>query len=157
MREVELTQVYAIQAGEEGPVKVGIAASAQTRARELQTGNPYKLRLIGYSVVRKEWALQWERKVHERLKDYRMEGEWFRIAPFVKQVTAAIASGELQRALDIKAPAETAKLKLAIPIRANADHKPGSLFEYWELLNPGLRVNHDPRVPLPAWVTGRTC
>ena len=157
MKAVELTHVYAIQSGEDGPVKVGIATSASQRVRELQTGNPYKLRLLGYSVVRKEWALQWERKAHERLKDYRMEGEWFRVAPFVKQVAALIACGELQRAIDLKAPAETAKIRLQVPIRETATHKHDSLFEYWELKNPGLRVNHDPRVPLPGWVTGKTC
>ena len=156
MKAAEVKQLYAIQAGEDGPIKVGIAANAASRVRDLQTGNPYKLRLLGYSVVRKEWAIQWEKKVHERLKANRMEGEWFRVAPHVKRVVAAIISGEIQQAVNIKEPAEMAKHNMCVPVRATAAHADGSLFEHWELINPGLRVNHDPRVPLPAWVTGAT-
>lgn len=68
------TYVYAIQAGEDGPVKIGTALRPWERLATLQTANPVRLR--GVAVW---WGSQREeRVVHELFADRRLEGEWFK-------------------------------------------------------------------------------
>lgn len=161
MNIAECSHVYAIQVGEDGPIKIGIATDPKERLKTLQTAHHRPLRLIGYSVVRRSWALEWERKVHERIKAHRLQGEWFECHRVVQKLAELIAHGEVLRALEVPLPGYDVSgkvwRKLQEPIRASAAHPTGSLFEHWELANPGLRVNHDRRVPLPAWATGATC
>lgn len=66
--------VYLIQAGEEGPVKIGFTAvDPQRRLAQLQTASPYRLslRFTIHGDVTSEKHLQ------TRFADYRLEGEWF--------------------------------------------------------------------------------
>jgi hypothetical protein len=65
--------IYAIQSGEAGPVKFGVATNPHSRLRELQTGNPVKLRLIAAVNLPNEC----ERQIHDHLRDERIHGEWF--------------------------------------------------------------------------------
>lgn len=58
-------------------VKVGIAASVESRLSSLQTGNPYDLEVIN-SFASREPALD-ERRLHSRFAKYHVRGEWFRI------------------------------------------------------------------------------
>lgn len=62
----------------DGPYKVGVAASVEKRLRALQTGNPQRL-LIHYQIPSRDkfnpFAV--EKSVHSRLSEYRMAGEWF--------------------------------------------------------------------------------
>lgn len=68
------TFVYAIQAGEGGPVKIGIAKHPHERLLTLQTASPIRLR--GIAVW---WGSSEEEKMwHEVFKDQRLEGEWFK-------------------------------------------------------------------------------
>lgn len=160
MNPAEMSHIYAIQVGEDGPIKIGVATDPRDRLKALQTAHHRPLRLLGYSVVRKAWALQWERKVHARIQKYRLEGEWFECHRAVERIVEMIAHGELLQALEAPLPLYDVSgrvwRKLQEPIRTTAAHSAGSLFEYWECVNPGLRVNYDPRVPLPGWVTGAT-
>ena len=64
--------VYLIQAGEDGPVKIGSARDPQARLRALQTASPLKLRL--HVTVPGGYAK--ERELHERFGYFRMNGEW---------------------------------------------------------------------------------
>jgi predicted GIY-YIG superfamily endonuclease len=160
MNVAERSHIYAIQAGDDGPIKIGVANNPVQRLNDLQTGNHRKLRLIGYSVVRKSWALKWEQQVHERLKKHRLQGEWFECCRIVEKLVEMIAHGEVLQAIDVPLPAfdtrDKVLRKMRQPVRIHAHHEPGGLFEAWELDNPGLRVNHDKRVPLPSWITGTT-
>jgi len=70
--------VYFIQSGERGPIKIGAAANPFARLRELQTGNPYQLRLLlAEDAGCHAWAL--ERALHRRFASSRLGGEWFAI------------------------------------------------------------------------------
>lgn len=66
-------RVYFIQAGEDGPIKVGSAAKPHSRLKELQTSSPYKLRLLG-SVP---GGYVEERRLHRLFGYFRLHGEWF--------------------------------------------------------------------------------
>jgi len=72
----EIQNLYIIQQGASGPVKVGVAQDPERRLAELQCGNPAKLRLI--RIYPKLGAL--ESRVHKMLKEgtYHVQGEWFR-------------------------------------------------------------------------------
>jgi len=65
--------VYVIQVGNDGPVKVGIATDPQARLEQLQTANPFPLRLLATF----SGGASLEREIHKRLAIHRMNGEWF--------------------------------------------------------------------------------
>ena len=66
--------IYAIQAGEGGPIKIGRASDPSSRMAELQTGNPERLRLIANVC----WPPEIEKCLHKFLDHHRLVGEWFR-------------------------------------------------------------------------------
>lgn len=70
--------VYFIQMGADGPIKIGFTSGkVRVRLEALQTGNPYRLR-----VVWETYATQTrETQLHERFAAYRMQGEWFEAKP----------------------------------------------------------------------------
>jgi hypothetical protein len=69
--------VYAIADGA-GFVKIGrTRGSPEIRLRDLQTGNPRPLALVGYT------STVSERQLHRRLGRWRTHGEWFRATPQV--------------------------------------------------------------------------
>lgn len=78
------TYVYFIRAGDSGPVKIGVAANPYVRLEELQTGNPYRLRVIAAFVG----GYPDEGRLHTEFKRERLEGEWFRAS---KRVLAEMA------------------------------------------------------------------
>ena len=54
-------------------IKIGRSKDPQKRLKQLQTGNPNRLKLIASFD-----GLGWQEKlIHERLKSYRLKGEWF--------------------------------------------------------------------------------
>lgn len=69
--------MYIIQSHTTGAFKVGRSSDPERRLRELQTGSPYKLKLI--LVLRDEGHR--EKALHDRLSGYRSQGtyqgEWF--------------------------------------------------------------------------------
>ena len=65
--------IYAIQSGDAGPIKFGVADNPESRLGELQTGNPQPLRLLAACAVhRRNEAL-----VHRHLIVDHIRGEWF--------------------------------------------------------------------------------
>lgn len=68
--------IYLIGTAEPLAVKVGFTTKdPRARLKQLQTGNPTRLRLIGwYPGTQRD-----ERELHERLAAYRISGEWFRL------------------------------------------------------------------------------
>jgi hypothetical protein len=69
--------LYAIQMGDDGPVKIGIATKPWERLATLQTASPARLRGLAAwpGSVEKEAAL------HEIFAEDRLEGEWFKPSP----------------------------------------------------------------------------
>ena len=65
--------LYLIQSSNTGMIKIGRSKTPSKRLKQLQTGNPNKLKLVA-SFKDQGWM---EKNLHERLKDYRQEGEWF--------------------------------------------------------------------------------
>ena len=66
--------LYAIQAGDDGPVKIGIASRPWERIATLQTANPVRLR--GLAAWRGSAAE--EAALHKLFAEDRLEGEWFK-------------------------------------------------------------------------------
>ena len=71
------TYIYVIGRAE-GPVKVGITADLFGRIRSLQTGCPFKLRLLYASpATDRANALEHEQIFRDVYAEQRLEGEWF--------------------------------------------------------------------------------
>lgn len=65
--------VYFIQAGDSGPIKIGIAMNLLSRIKHLQSQSPLKLNLLATI----EGGLPKEREIHKRFSAHRLHGEWF--------------------------------------------------------------------------------
>lgn len=59
--------------GEVGPVKIGHARDIERRLRELQPGNPMRLRVLASTLG----GLTRERAYHFQFHHHRLHGEWF--------------------------------------------------------------------------------
>jgi len=71
--------VYVIRAGYTH-YKIGVSENVTKRLRQLQTGNPERLKVIhiqGFPDI--SIARIIEKHLHRMLKDYRLNGEWFEI------------------------------------------------------------------------------
>lgn len=66
--------LYIIQSDVSGNIKIGRSKDPQKRLKQLQTGNPNKLKLIA-EFKGEGWK---EKILHDRLAFYRLEGEWFK-------------------------------------------------------------------------------
>ena len=66
--------IYFIQAGDGGPIKIGLARDAHVRAKGLQTAHYETLRIIG--IV--EGDFETETRLHNLFANYRLRGEWFK-------------------------------------------------------------------------------
>jgi Meiotically up-regulated gene 113 len=65
--------IYFIQAGENGPIKIGLAIQPETRKKKLQTAHYEELRIIGILDGNEET----EKQLHMQFAEYRIRGEWF--------------------------------------------------------------------------------
>lgn len=65
--------VYAIRAGDTLHTKIGTAVDPWKRRKELQTGNPHDLHIIGLV----EGELELEATLHKAMARFHMRGEWF--------------------------------------------------------------------------------
>lgn len=68
--------LYVISESRDGPVKIGTSADPAARLRQLQTGNPRRLRIFYICRLDPEDANHAERDLHSEL-GRRMAGEWF--------------------------------------------------------------------------------
>lgn len=78
--------VYVVQSGDDGPIKIGFSNDIKRRLLQLQGSHPYRLRLLA-SFVGGE-AL--ERRLHEKFKFHRMQGEWFESGPVLAWVNETL-------------------------------------------------------------------
>jgi hypothetical protein len=69
-------QVYFIQSGDRGLIKIGSAVNSRRRRGELQTGNPDDLVL--HSVFHADDCDLMEKRLHRRFRHLHVRGEWFR-------------------------------------------------------------------------------
>jgi len=68
--------IYFIQAGENGPIKIGESDHPEERLRQLQIANPYELKLLWvYDDDESEWN---EAKIQALFDHELIRGEWFR-------------------------------------------------------------------------------
>ena len=65
--------LYFIQSDVTGMIKIGRSKNPEKRLKQLQTGNPNKLKLIA-SFENSGWK---EKIIHERLERWSEHGEWF--------------------------------------------------------------------------------
>ena len=72
--------VYFVQAGTNGPVKIGRARDISTRLADLQVANHEPLRLLGFIRTDRD-SFRRERDVHALFKDSWRGGEWFEFSP----------------------------------------------------------------------------
>ncbi|MDR7193267.1 GIY-YIG nuclease family protein [Luteimonas terrae] len=61
------------------PIKIGVAKNIEVRKRNLQTGNPLELRLLGWIEAHNSFEL--ERRLHQHFEATKVRGEWFAIEP----------------------------------------------------------------------------
>jgi hypothetical protein len=73
--------VYFVQAGVGGPIKIGWSQDVARRMAELQTANAHRLLLLGTQRGRMET----EASMHAKFAHLRLEGEWFRDAPEIRE------------------------------------------------------------------------
>ena len=82
--EQDYIYVYFITTDGKGntPIKIGVSANPESRLKELQTGNPFKLMIIKtVPCLTKNAAYALESSLHEltRATNKKMNGEWFKI------------------------------------------------------------------------------
>jgi hypothetical protein len=66
--------IYFIQAIGGGPIKIGYTSTdPHDRLRGIQTGSPYKLRVLAVRTGNRSQ----EQALHHKLSEHRLEGEWF--------------------------------------------------------------------------------
>jgi hypothetical protein len=78
--------VYFAQAGEGGPIKIGITSGTlKSRIAQIQNGNPAKItvRAAIFGATAKD-----ERELHKKFSKRRMQGEWFEPCPELEAVMA---------------------------------------------------------------------
>jgi hypothetical protein len=69
---------YQLESGRNA-LKIGYSSDIWRRLKELQTGNPSKLQIVGWILAHDERSL--ERDLHKKFASYRRGGEWFEIEP----------------------------------------------------------------------------
>ena len=74
-----MAYVYFIKHNKMSPIKIGhtTQSDVMTRVNEFKTASPYGIELIATIETFDPAGI--EREIHEDLKDYRLEGEWFDI------------------------------------------------------------------------------
>lgn len=76
--------IYFIQAGKDGPIKVGLSGDPLKRVRQLQTGHPEELHiLLAFPGSRED-----EKAIHKLLDPLCVGGEWFANHPALQKAIA---------------------------------------------------------------------
>lgn len=75
-----MKDLYLIQSDVTGALKIGVSKNPTKRLKQLQTGSPYTLKLVGVFPQQGNW----EKILHDSLKAYKrtdyhktVKGEWF--------------------------------------------------------------------------------
>lgn len=81
-------KLYVIGHAKAGPLKIGIAKNPAARVRQLQGGNPYRLKCLHTVDCGEYDAATIERMAHSLLRENRLSGEWFDVV--VAEARAAV-------------------------------------------------------------------
>lgn len=85
-------QIYFIQSGPGGPIKIGWTKNVRRRLRALQTSSAARLEILAVC----DGDKRLEAELHRRLAAYRQEGEWFidcaEVRALMSRLTAPEAS-----------------------------------------------------------------
>ena len=88
--------LYFIQAGENGPIKIGVTDNIEKRLVTLQTGNYEKLKVIfTFETEEPEESRKWERIFHRQFRHQRLNGEWFRPDKYLLENIEQLKKGTL--------------------------------------------------------------
>jgi len=70
-----MDNLYIIQSDKSGAIKIGRSKNPQKRLKQLQTGSPFKLRIL--LILEGKGSI--EKQLHHRLDEYKQDckGEWF--------------------------------------------------------------------------------
>lgn len=132
--------VYFVQAGEGGPIKIGVACNVEKRIGKMRVDNAAKLTLLG--VI--DGGRAEEKSLHNRFGDAWIRGEWFRPEPllvdWINANTSPYRYPRTRRAM----PAHDAAAELSIKV-----HESGTAIEAAARL--GIT-----RASLHNVITGRT-
>jgi len=74
MNNKEKPYVYFVQCN--NSVKIGVSWTPDIRMEDMQTSNPYELKLIG---VIKNGGYEKEKEIHEQFIKNRIRNEWFKL------------------------------------------------------------------------------
>lgn len=74
--------VYFIQAGKDGPIKIGSCTHAPSRRSNIQSHNPEPIRIAG--LVQGGFIL--EMRLHSHFRKLHIRGEWFRCEDELKEL-----------------------------------------------------------------------
>src|SRR5581483_1626139 len=92
-----LTNVYAIQEGDDGPIKIGHAVSVAKRLAAMQGGNSRPLHLLASALLPRRL----EKEIHYELDEWRLgRSEWFSPSSEVFAAVRALAAHSLVVATD---------------------------------------------------------
>jgi len=81
--------IYAVQVGEDGPIKIGWCECIQKRLAALQRANPAPLRVVVTILARRIV----EKHLQAFLRDHHLRGEWFHPAPEVLDALSHLKDG----------------------------------------------------------------
>lgn len=85
--------VYVIE-HEHGYVKIGVSDNPVKRARSLQTGCPYEIRVLGQINTSEPFAV--ESNLHERHEERKKRGEWYNLT--VREKARLVALCDMSKA-----------------------------------------------------------
>lgn len=136
-----MSYVYAIQAGSDGPIKIGRSLDVKKRRYALQISSPIPLSIL----CSFEESRCSERALHRQLAEYRLSGEWFQNHPRVLDALAAAKAkplGEHREIYSLRVAAcgltpaaireRATKARLTINKLMEAAGLPNSTFWRWE-------------------------
>lgn len=99
--EHEFFEVYFIQSGEGGPIKIGYSTNVEKRQRDLQISSPHQLALL----ARLPGGPKLEKVIHRGFAEHRVKGEWFRPADDLLTFIHEVSIGAFEQP-ETKGPAE---------------------------------------------------
>lgn len=86
------TTVYFVQAGQNGPVKIGVTENIRNRMSGLQVSSPIKLELLATIYAPSEL----EGRLHHALAEHHTSGEWFNWCPEIEMLVALAREGKVE-------------------------------------------------------------
>ncbi len=92
-----VAEIYFIQAGDGGPIKIGISSSALARMQVMQSDNHADLKLLHIE----RGTMKEEHAFHKRFAVYRIRGEWFEPAEsLLEEIKRLAQKAQLKRGND---------------------------------------------------------